>query len=42
MMEFRPVISDPLKTIDRIIYQQGSLGLKQRFGDAEAMGDMVC
>ncbi len=34
MMEFRPVISDHLKTIDRIIYEQGSLGLKQRFGDA--------
>ncbi|MEE4166087.1 MAG: hypothetical protein V2I35_08815, partial [Desulfocapsaceae bacterium] len=31
MMEFRPVISADLKTIDRIVYQQGSLGLKNRF-----------
>ena len=34
MMEFRPVISDHLKTIDKIIYQQGSLGLKERFAGA--------
>jgi len=34
MMEFRPVISDHLKTIDKVIYQQGSLGLKNRFAGA--------
>jgi propionate CoA-transferase len=31
MMEFRPVISDHLKTIDKIVYQQDKLGLQQRF-----------
>ncbi len=40
MMEFRPVISDHLKTIDLIIYQQGLLGLKKRFsGVQEPVGE---
>ena len=34
MMEFRPIISDHLRTIDKVIYQQGSLGLKKRFAGA--------
>ncbi len=33
MMEFRPVISDSLKTIDGIIYQAGKLGLTERFAE---------
>jgi len=31
MMEFRPIISKDLKTIDQIIYQPDMLGLKESF-----------
>ncbi len=35
LMEFRPIISEQLKTIDRIIYQQTLLGLQKRFAAIE-------
>ena len=31
MMDFRPIIPEDLKTMDKIIYSEGKIGMKQRF-----------
>ena len=31
MMDFQPIISEDLKTINEIIYQPGKLGLQEKF-----------
>ena len=31
MMDFRPLISENLKTIDPVVYQDGKIGLKELF-----------